>query len=75
MRTQMTVAPNGTGALIDDAKQWHAIDWQRAQREVRRLQMRIAKAVEEGKPGKVKALQWLVTHSFYAKLLAVKRVT
>jgi RNA-directed DNA polymerase len=71
----MTVAPNGTGALIDDAKQWHAIDWQRAQREVRRLQMRIAKAVKEGKPGKVKALQWLVTHSFYAKLLAVKRVT
>jgi len=75
MRTQMTVAPNGTGALIDDAKQWHAIDWQRAQREVRRLQMRIAKAVKEGKPGRVKALQWLVTHSFYAKLLAVKRVT
>ena len=75
MRTQMTVALNGTGALIDDAKQWHAIDWQRAQREVRRLQMRIAKAVKEGKPGKVKALQWLVTHSFYAKLLAVKRVT
>ena len=37
--------------------------------------MRIAKAVKEAKPGKVKALQWLVTHSFYAKLLAVKRVT
>ena len=37
--------------------------------------MRIAKAVKENKPGKVKALQWLVTHSFYAKLLAVKRVT
>jgi len=75
MRTQMTVASNSTGALIDDAKQWHAIDWQRAQREVRRLQMRIAKAVKDGKPGKVKSLQWLVTHSFYAKLLAVKRVT
>ena len=67
----MTVRQDGTGALIDDARQWHAIDWQRAQREVRRLQMRIAKAVKEGKPGRVKALQWLVTHSFYAKLLAV----
>jgi len=75
MRTQMTVATKGAGALIDDAKHWHAIDWQRAQLEVRRLQMRIAKAVEENKPGKVKALQWLVIHSFYAKLLAVKRVT
>ncbi len=75
MRTQMTVRQDGTGALIDDARQWHAIDWKRAQREVRRLQMRIAKAVKEAKPGKVKTLQWLVTHSFYAKLLAVKRVT
>jgi RNA-directed DNA polymerase len=37
--------------------------------------MRIAKAVKEGKPGKVKALQWLLTHSHHAKLLAVKRVT
>ncbi len=64
MRTQMTVRQDGTGALIDDARQWHAIDWKRAQREVRRLQMRIAKAVKEAKPGKVKALQWLVTHSF-----------
>ena len=75
MRTQMTVRQDGTGALIDDARQWHAIDWKRAQREVRRLQMRIAKAVKEARPGKVKTLQWLVTHSFYAKLLAVKRVT
>jgi RNA-directed DNA polymerase len=37
--------------------------------------MRIAKAVQEGRHGKVKALQWLLTHSFYAKALAVKRVT
>lgn len=51
------------------------IDWQKAQRHVRRLQMRIAKAVKEVKQGRVKALQWLLTHSLYAKLLAVKRVT
>ena len=63
------------GALIDDAKKWQAIDWQAARREVRRLQMRIAKAVQEGKHGRVKALQWTLTHSFYAKALAVKRVT
>ena len=37
--------------------------------------MRIAKAVQEGKHGKVKALQWMLTHSFHAKALAVKRVT
>jgi RNA-directed DNA polymerase len=37
--------------------------------------MRIAKAVKERQRGKVKALQYLLTRSFYAKLLAVKRVT
>jgi RNA-directed DNA polymerase len=64
-----------TGALPDRTKPWNAIDWQEAWRQVRRLQMRIAKAVREGKPGRVKTLQWLLTHSRYAKLLAVKRVT
>ena len=37
--------------------------------------MRIAKAVKEGRCGKAKALQRILTRSFYAKLLAVKRVT
>ena len=37
--------------------------------------MRIAKAIREKRYGKVKALQWLLTNSFYAKLLAVKRTT
>jgi RNA-directed DNA polymerase len=72
-RTQMTV--QRTGALPGDAAKWKAIDWQKAQRCVRRLQMRIAKAVKEIKHGKVKALQWLLTHSRHAKLLAVKRMT
>jgi len=54
---------------------WRSIDWKKAKREVRRLQMRIAKAVKEGKFGRVKSLQWILTHSFYAKALAVKRVT
>jgi RNA-directed DNA polymerase len=73
VRTQMTV--QRTGALTGDAVLWKAIDWQKAQRHVRRLQMRIAKAVKEVKQGRVKALQWILTHSLYAKLLAVKRVT
>jgi RNA-directed DNA polymerase len=64
-----------TGALSGNADKWKAIDWQKAQRCVRRLQMRIAKAVKEGRQGMVKALQWILTHSLHAKLLAVKRVT
>jgi RNA-directed DNA polymerase len=63
------------GALIDDAKKWKSIDWKYIWRQVRRLQVRIAKAVKEGRWNKVKALQYLLTRSFYAKLLAVKRVT
>lgn len=37
--------------------------------------MRIAKATIEGKIGKAKALQRILTSSFYAKCLVVKRVT
>jgi RNA-directed DNA polymerase len=63
------------GALKDDADKWSSIDWKEAERQVRRLQVRIAKAVKENRWNKVKALQYLLTHSFYAKLRAVKRVT
>ena len=54
---------------------WTDVQWQVAQKQVRRLQMRIAKATKEGRYNKVKALQYLLTRSFAAKLLAVKRVT
>ncbi|MBA4697759.1 MAG: group II intron reverse transcriptase/maturase [Legionella sp.] len=37
--------------------------------------MRIAKAIRDKRYGKAKALQWLLTHSHSAKLLAVKKVT
>lgn len=64
-----------TGALFDETLRWFLIDWKTTESSVRRLQMRIAKAVKENKWGKVKTLQYLLTNSFYAKLLAVKRVT
>jgi len=64
-----------TGAASPETVQWHGIDWSKAHRNVRRLQVRIVKAMQEGRWGKVKALQRLLTHSFSAKALAVKRVT
>jgi RNA-directed DNA polymerase len=36
---------------------WHSINWDKARHKVRKLQMRIAKAVKEGEHGKVKSLQ------------------
>lgn len=54
---------------------WHSIDWVRAHRTVRKLQVRIAKATKEQDWRRVKALQRFLTRSFAGKALAVKRVT
>ena len=71
---QMTaVAVSLTGASSTPCK-WDSINWDTIKAEVRRLQMRITKATSEGRHGRVKSLQWILTHSFHAKLLAVKRV-
>lgn len=45
------------------------------QKYVNRLQTRIAKATIKGDKNKIKRLQYLLTHSFYAKTYAVKKVT
>ncbi len=63
------------GAASHEGEGWHSINWQQAHENVRRLQARIVKATQEGKWGKVKALQHLLTHSFSGKALAVKQVT
>jgi len=72
---QMTKQINCVGASSHGAINWHSIDWAKCYREVRRLQARIVKATQEGKHGRVKALQWILTHSFSGKALAVRRVT
>jgi RNA-directed DNA polymerase len=54
---------------------WNSINWEQVKSRVKSLQLRIAKATREGRYNKVKALQWMLTHSLDAKLLAVKRVT
>jgi RNA-directed DNA polymerase len=71
---QMTAALTA-GAVSHAEVEWQALDWPKLHRTVRRLQARIVKAVQAGRWGKVKALQHLLTHSFAAKALAVKRVT
>ena len=54
---------------------WNSIDWRQCHENVRKLQARIVKATKEGRWGKVKALQRLLTTSFSGKVVAVKRVT
>src|SRR3990167_3070264 len=54
---------------------WSNLNWELIEVQVKQLQIRIAKAIQEGKHRKANSLQWLLTHSYSAKLLAVKRVT
>lgn len=73
--TQMDAEATSACASSNEPVAWHSIDWAACHRNVRRLQARIAKATQAGRWGKVKALQWLLTHSLSGKALAVKQVT
>src|SRR5229473_7985640 len=68
-------APPGADASFDPPRNWKAINWKALWLQVRRLQVRIAKAIKNGDCHRASALQWLLTHSRAAKLLAVRRVT
>jgi RNA-directed DNA polymerase len=71
----MTIGQPIDASLTAPPLSWKAIDWPQIRQAVRRLQMRIAKATQAGHHRKAQALQWLLTHSRAAKLLAVHRVT
>ncbi len=67
-----------TGERLTDTRrqiQWKDIDWKTVIDSVNRLQIRITKAVNKEKWQLVKRLQYMLTHSFYAKMLAIRRVT
>lgn len=71
----MSAEPQTGPASSLDNGSWQAIDWRAAERVVRGLQVRIAKAVKDGNWRKAKALQRFLTRSFYGRALAVRRVT
>jgi RNA-directed DNA polymerase len=70
----MSAAEMPAGAVPDRDPDWHSIDWKKVFDTVRRLQARIVKATREGRWGKVKALVYLLTHSFSGRALAILRV-
>jgi len=72
----MKVSGRKTGSALSHAPDnWYAIDWRRVERNVRGMQIRIAKATRDGKWRRVKALQRMLTRTLSAKLYAVRRVT
>ncbi len=70
----MSAAEMPAGAAPDRTPDWHSIDWKKVWRTVRRLQARIVKAVREGRWNKVKALVYLLTHSYSGRATAILRV-
>ena len=70
----MRVTPRGP-ARSHVPNNWHQIDWRRVERNVRGIQVRIAKATQEGQWRKVKALQRWLTRSYCGKVMAARRVT
>ncbi|MEW9897496.1 group II intron reverse transcriptase/maturase [Chitinivorax sp. PXF-14] len=62
-------------AFSDVPIAWHQIDWYRVHRNVRGMQLRIAKAARAGQWHRVLTLQRWLVRSFGGRALAVKRVT
>lgn len=69
----MSAVATPAGAASHSVADWHAIPWPKVYRTVRRLQARIVKAAAEGRWNKVKALVYLLTHSFSGRALAILR--
>ena len=65
---------NTDPAAARNVEDWDQIPWPKFHGNVRRLQVRIAKATREQDWRRVKALQRFLVNSFSAKALAVKRV-
>lgn len=76
MKVQHSTTPHSE-KLTDRSfsSQWNSIDWEAIKFRVNRLQTRIAKATNNENWNLVKRLTYLLTHSYSAKLLAVRIVT
>ena len=74
-QADMSAAATLAGAASHDCDGLAFHRLEKVYRTVRRLQARIVKAVREGRWGKVKALVYLLTHSFSGRALAILRVT
>jgi RNA-directed DNA polymerase len=48
-KTAATSVEMVAGAVSHDAVNWHGIDWQKVNQVVRRLQVRLVKATQEGR--------------------------
>ena len=75
MRKRRWSVALATCASLAVVNRWHSINWGKCEQEVRKLQVRIVKALKAKRAGKVRSLQHILVNSFAAKALAVRRVT
>jgi RNA-directed DNA polymerase len=71
----MSVVIGAIEGPSDMATCWSDIDWSVIRRHVSRLQIRIVKAIKADQWHRARSLQRLLANSFYAKLLAVERIS
>jgi len=68
------VNKKSVNAALRSAGDWNSIKWDYHRTIVKKLQLKIAQATQLRKFRKVKSLQWILTHSLSAKLIAVRKV-
>jgi len=65
----------GHSAVLTGENGWQSIRWGRVMRLVKSIQSRIVKAVQAERWNKVNVLQGILTKSYSARLLAIRRIT
>jgi len=73
-KPDIPVNEKDVNAAFGSAGNWFSLKWDRLRMIVKKLQLRITKATQLRKFRKVKTLQWILTHSFAAKAIAVRNV-
>ncbi|MEM9216801.1 MAG: reverse transcriptase N-terminal domain-containing protein [Cyanobacteria bacterium P01_F01_bin.150] len=61
--------------VFESRYEWRRLPWPRIEREVFKLQRRIYQAAQRHDQRRVHRLQRLLCHSWYARLLSVRRVS
>ncbi|GHU51491.1 group II intron reverse transcriptase/maturase [Spirochaetia bacterium] len=74
VNTARTANLNGVGTNRLGIR-WETIDWWEVEQFINKVQTRIAKAEVKGNHKLVRELQRMLTHSYYAKLWAIRKVT
>lgn len=69
------IAPQGEVSEAELEMEWRSLDWKSIEEQVGRMQTRISKATVSNRRNDMNRFSYLLTHSFYAKALAVRTVT